>query len=95
MAAYVITSLSVNDPVAYEEYRKQVLATIDKYEGKFIVRGGKIEQLEGNWLPGRLVVIEFASTEQAKHWYNSPEYSAIKSIRINASTGDMLVVEGV
>ena len=95
MAAYVITSVSVNDPVAYEEYRKQVLAIVEKYEGKFIVRGGKIEQLEGNWMPGRLVVIEFPSTEQAKRWYNSPEYSAIKSIRINASTGDMLVVEGV
>ena len=94
MAGYAIVNMTIHDPVAYEEYRKQVQSTLDKFGGKFLVRGGKYEIMEGNWQPSRLVVLEFESFEQAKNWYNSEEYSAIKSIRINASTGDFLIVEG-
>lgn len=96
MAAYIIVGNEVTDPVAYEEYRKVVPATVEKYGGKFIVRGGKFEKLEGEaWQPKRVVVVEFPSYEQAKAWYDSEEYRGPKEMRQQASVGDIIVVEGV
>ena len=63
MAAYVIGEIEVTDPTTYEEYRKQVPAVVAKFGGKFIVRGGKVEPLEGNWAPKRVVALEFPSME--------------------------------
>ena len=73
MSAYAIAEIDVVDPAAYEDYRKQVLAVVTKYGGKFIVRGGKIDPKEGGWTPKRLVVVEFPSMAQAQKWYDSPE----------------------
>src|SRR6185503_16274548 len=74
MAAYVIGEIEVTDPASYEDYRKQVLATIQKYGGKFLARGGSVEALEGGWAPKRLVLLEFPSIDQLRKWYRSPEY---------------------
>lgn len=95
MPAYVIANVVVNDPVRYEDYRRLVLSTIEKFGGRFIVRGGAVEPLEGDWRPGRFVVVEFPSVERARAWWHSPEYSEAKAIRQATSTGTLLIVEGV
>ena len=94
MAAYVIGEIEVTDPALYEEYRKQVMAVVTRYGGKFIVRGGKVEPLEGGWAPKRLVALEFPSMEQAQKWYRSPEYAPLIALRQKASRGKLLIVEG-
>lgn len=94
MAAYVIAEIDVTDPVGYEEYRKLGPPTIAAYGGKFVVRGGKVEVLEGSWAPKRLVVIEFESVERAKEWWASQEYSAAKQVRQKTAVTNMIIVEG-
>lgn len=94
MTAYVIGEIEVTDPAAYEEYRKQVLAVVTKYGGRFIVRGGKVETLEGGWSPKRFVALEFPSREQARKWYASPEYAPLIRLRQKASRGKLILVEG-
>jgi len=94
MAAYVIVDIEIQDVAQYDEYRKRVPATIEKYGGKFLVRGGPFELLEGNWQPTRLVVLEFPSMAQAKRWYDSEEYREPKAIRLKASKASLLIVEG-
>ena len=95
MPAYVILEIEVTDPVIYEDYKKLSPCSLALYEGKFIVRGGKTETVESDWKPNCIVVVEFPSMEKAKAWYNSPEYTAAKQIRWKASTGKMLLVEGL
>lgn len=94
MSAYVIAEVDVADPAAYEDYRKQVPATVAKYGGRFIVRGGKVEPLEGGWTPKRIVLLEFPSFEQAQKWYRSPEYAPLIALRQRASRGRLVLVEG-
>jgi uncharacterized protein (DUF1330 family) len=74
MPAYVIVDLTVTDLPTMEEYRKRVPATLAAYGGRFLVRGGAHQTVEGDWKPNRLVVLEFPSMEQAKRWYDSEEY---------------------
>jgi uncharacterized protein (DUF1330 family) len=95
MPAYVIVEVEVNDPVEYEEYKKLTPASIAAYNGKFVVRGGATEALEGNWNPQRIVVLEFPSVERAKEWWHSEEYAKAKSIRQRTANTKMLVVEGM
>jgi len=95
MKGYVIGEIEVTDPEAYGDYRKQVPATIEKYGGRFAARGGKAEALEGGWTPKRIVVLEFASYEQALKWYRSPEYAPLIKLRQRASRGKLIVVEGL
>lgn len=94
MAAYVIAEVEVTDAATYEEYRKLVPATVAKYGGKFLVRGGAVEPKEGGWQPKRLVVLEFASLEQARAWYHSPEYAPALALRLKAARSKVLLVEG-
>jgi uncharacterized protein (DUF1330 family) len=94
MAAYVIGEIEVMDPSAYDEYRKQVPATVSKYGGRFVVRGGKAETLEGGWSPKRIVALEFPSVEQAQKWYRSSEYAPLIKLRQRASRGKLILVEG-
>lgn len=94
MAAYVVGEIEVTDAATYEDYRKQVLAVVTKYGGRFIVRGGKLEPLEGGWSPKRMVVLEFPSLEQAQKWYRSPEYAPLIALRQRASRGKLVLVEG-
>jgi len=95
MSAYIIVDVDIRDAAGLEEYRRQVPATIAKYGGRFIVRGGKFETLEGHWNPKRLVVLEFPSGEQAKRWYDSDEYRPLKGMRLKASESNLVLVEGV
>jgi uncharacterized protein (DUF1330 family) len=95
MPAYVIADIDITDPKAYEEYRSRVPATIAQYGGKYIVRGGKIDSLEGGWAPKRMAVLEFPSLEQAQKWYRSAEYAPLIKIRQKASRGRMVLVEGL
>jgi uncharacterized protein (DUF1330 family) len=94
MAAYVIGEIEVTDPAIYEDYRKQVLATVEKHGGRFIVRGGKVEALEGGWSPKRLVVLEFPSMQKLLTWYRSAEYAPLIKLRQKASRGKLIAVEG-
>jgi uncharacterized protein (DUF1330 family) len=95
MAAYVIADIDVTDPVVYEDYKKASPAPVAAHGGKFIVRGGAAEVLEGEWKPNRIVVLEFENIEQARKWYDSPEYEKPKALRQSASRGSLIVVDGV
>ena len=94
MAAYVIVDIEVTDPTAYEEYRALAPPLVAKYGGKYLVRGGNFEKVEGNWTPNRLVVLEFESLERAKEFYNSEEYEPVKQIRLKTTKSNMVMVEG-
>jgi uncharacterized protein (DUF1330 family) len=95
MAAYVIVDLTVTDLPTMEEYRKRVPATVAQYGGRFLVRGGAHQTVEGDWKPNRVVVLEFPSMEQAKRWYDSEEYREPKAMRLRAGRANLIMVEGV
>jgi uncharacterized protein (DUF1330 family) len=95
MPAYFIVDNEVTDPAGFEEYRKQVTGTLEKYGGKILVRGGQMQMLEGDWKPKRIVVTEFPSIEQARRWYDSEEYRALKALRLRTARGSVVLVEGV
>ena len=94
MSAYVIVEVQVNNEKEYEDYKKLTPGSVSAYDGKFIVRGGRAESLEGDWNPQRIVVLEFPSVEKAKEWWASKEYAPAKQIRQNAAATRMLVIEG-
>lgn len=94
MPAYVIADVAVHDPVAYREYSQLVPGTLEPFGGRFIVRGGEFERLEGDWQPARLVVLEFPSADHARRWYASQPYAAARAIRQQASSGSLILVEG-
>ena len=95
MKGYVIVDVEVTDPEKYAEYVKVVPPTISAFGGRFVVRGGKAENLEGDWVPKRMVVLEFESVETALKWWASEDYKAPKALRQSASVTNMIVVEGV
>lgn len=94
MKAYVIVDVRITDPARYEDYKKLTPGSLLPYEGKFVVRGGRCETLEGSWEPGRIVVLEFPSMEKAKAWWSSEGYAAARALRQSASLTQMIVVEG-
>jgi uncharacterized protein (DUF1330 family) len=95
MPAYVIADINVHNADEYESYKKISSEAAAAYGGKFVVRGGKSEVLEGTWEPRRTVVLEFSSVEQAKAWWNSEEYAPGKAIRQRTATSNIIVVEGL
>jgi uncharacterized protein (DUF1330 family) len=95
MPAYIIADVTVTDATTMDEYRKQVPGTLAQYGGRFLVRGGAHETLEGDWRPNRLVVLEFPSLEQARRWYDSQEYAGPKALRLEAGRTNLVVVDGV
>ena len=95
MSAYLIADVNVENADSYAEYRRQVLPLIERHGGKFIVRGGAHETLEGDWRPARLVIIEFPSLEQAKRWYDCEEYRDPKAMRLRAGRTNLVMVDGV
>lgn len=95
MPAYVIAEVEVTDATAYEDYRKQVPATVELYGGKYLVRGGATETKEGGWAPSRFVILEFPSMAQARQWYDSPEYTPARAIRQRASNSKVIFAEGL
>jgi uncharacterized protein (DUF1330 family) len=95
MAAYFIVDIDIRDAAFLEKYRKRMPATLAKYGGRYIVRGGTFETLEGNWKPKRLLLLEFPSVEHAKQWYDSEDYRPLKAMRLKASSSNVILVEGV
>ena len=95
MPAYVIVEVTIHNPEEYTDYMKLTPASIAAYDGRFVVRGGKTESLEGDWNPQRIVVLEFPSVERAKEWWSSPEYTPAKEIRQRTASTKMILVEGV
>jgi len=95
MSAYVFVEIEVTDPVLYEEYRRVAQTTIAAYGGRYIVRGGAAEGLEGGWDPKRIVMLEFESVERAKAWWASEEYAEPKTMRQRSARSRMIVVAGV
>ena len=93
MSAYFVVELEITNPEAMEPYRAAVGATIEQYGGRFIVRAGATELIEGGPEPKRVVILEFADTAAAKRWYHSPEYQKILPIRLANSTGRVFIVE--
>jgi len=93
MPAYIIGEIEVTNPAGYDAYRPLAGASIAQYGGKFIVRGGNAELVEGSPDPARIVVIEFADVAAAKRWYHSPEYQEALKIRLANSKGRVLLVE--
>jgi len=94
MAAYIIVEVDVTDAAGYEDYKKMVPPTLTAHGGKFVVRGGACETLEGDWRPKRIVVLEFPSVARAKAWWASDEYRAAKALRQRTAKSKMIVVEG-
>lgn len=95
MAAYVIYQGEVTDPERYEAYKERAAASIVAAGGRYIVRGGEVEVLEGDAPAGRTVVLEFATRQAAVDWYRSREYTDIKKLREGAAQARLYVVDGV
>ena len=93
MSAYVLVDIQVTDPVGYEEYKKLAPPAVTAYGGRYVARGGKTEKLEGDWLPKRLVILEFANVERAKQWLDSPEYQPAKAVRHKAEAALAIAIE--
>src|ERR1700751_852670 len=87
MPAYIIAELQVTDPTAYDGYRPLAAASIARFGGRFAVRGGKVDLLEGAPEPERIVVIEFPDADTARRWYRSEEYQKALKIRQSAAHG--------
>lgn len=94
MPAYIIVDITIHNAEAYEDYKKLTPASLLPYDGKFIVRGGQTETLEGDWRPERFVVLEFPTIEKARQWWASEEYALAKKIRQESATTKMILVEG-
>lgn len=94
MAAYVIADIEVKNAAAYEAYKKDVGATVAKFGGRFLVRGGAVTSHEGGWEPSRVVVLEFPDMARLEAWYNSADYKPLLEMRLAATTGRLIAVEG-
>ena len=95
MTAYLIVETDITDPEQYEHYKAASPGAIAAHGGRFVVRGGDLAVLEGDWTPKRLVVVEFDDLETAKRFYESPEYQAAIKLREGAANLNMVPVEGV
>ena len=95
MAAYVIVQLEITDPEGFAEYREKVGPQIEKHGGRYIVRGAEVENLEGEWDPGRLVILEFPTLEDAQRFYEAEEYQPLLALRKRTANTVLSIVEGV
>jgi uncharacterized protein (DUF1330 family) len=95
MPAYLLVDGEVIDPTRYENYKKLAPPAIAKHGGRYLVRGGATQQLEGDWQPKRIVVLEFPDADAARRFYDSPEYRAARAERAGAARMNIILVEGV
>jgi uncharacterized protein (DUF1330 family) len=95
MPAYVIVETDVHDPERYERYRAASPGAVHAGGGRFVVRGGELAVLEGDWHPSRVVILEFPDLEAARRWYESPEYEEAKRLREGAAKLRMVAVQGL
>jgi len=94
MAAYALINVDITDSAGFAEYRKLAPATISAFGGRFLTRGGATEVLEGEWIPSRLVILEFADVAAIKAWYGSPEYRQLLELRKRTAKSDFIVIDG-
>lgn len=97
MAAYVIIDISVREQAAkadYAQYSEKVRSIVEKHGGRYLARGGRITPVAGDWMPERIILIEFPSSDHVKQWWNSPEYKAIAGLRENSTLARAIIVEG-
>lgn len=92
MSVYVLADIDVHDPARYEDYKTLAANSVEQYGGRYAVRGAQVEVLEGDWPTARFVVLEFPDAESARRWYDSPEYSAARAVRQEASAGRFILV---
>jgi uncharacterized protein (DUF1330 family) len=92
--ALVVVEITIQNPDTYKEYMLLAPPTIAKHKGRYVVRGGTTETLEGDWNPQRFVVLEFPTAQAAKDWWSSPEYTKARKIRESCATARMLLVDG-
>jgi uncharacterized protein (DUF1330 family) len=95
MPSYVIVDITVRDRETYERYKQLAAPAVAAYGGRYLVRGGGSEILEGEWKPQRCVILEFPSVEAGRAWWDSPEYAPAKALRQSCAATEMLLVEGV
>ena len=95
MPASLIYDAVVTDPQQYDQYKALTPVAIAAYDGKFVVRGGKHESVEGDWNPNRMVMVEFPSYERAREFWNSPEYAAARKTREGAAIAKAVIVQGL
>lgn len=95
MSAYLIVDITVRDEKRYAAYRARVTDQITHYGGEYLVRGGRLERLEGDWSPTRVVVVRFESIAAARKWWESEDYAELKAIRQATTDTNMIVVEGL
>ena len=79
----------------FAQYSSRVPGVIEQYGGRFLVRGGATEAVEGSWTPARLVVVEFPSMEQLKRFYHSDEYAPLIELRNQSARTDMTFAESI
>ena len=91
----MIANIRIADPDRYPEYASRVPQTVERHGGRYLARGGKVEVLEGEWEPQRLVILEFESMERLREWYDSPEYDPLKKLRGEVADSQLVVVEGL
>jgi uncharacterized protein (DUF1330 family) len=94
MTAYILARVNVTDMARYQEYMKGTPGVIAQHGGRFVVRGGAKETVEGPEETARVVLIEFPSMEQARAFYRSPEYQKVKALREGAATGQFVILDG-
>lgn len=96
MSAYCFFDiLQVTNPAKLDEYRSRVGPVVAQYGGRYLVRGGKMDVVEGSWQPTFPVILEFPSLEQAHRWYDSDEYRDLKALRLSATRGNAVFLEGL
>jgi uncharacterized protein (DUF1330 family) len=95
MTAYVITQVVVHDQETFDEYRAKAGPVLAKFGGEFLVRGGRMEVLEGKWPYPRGVIIKFRDRDAAKRWHDSKEYGEVKKLRHASARANMIVVDGI
>ena len=95
MPAYVVVNVRVKNPERYPEYIALAPQSILAHGGRYIARGGKVDVMEGDWVPSRLVILEFANAERAKEWWNSEMYAAPKALRQQLADTELVIVEGL
>jgi uncharacterized protein (DUF1330 family) len=94
MPGYIVVQIRVRDAEQYERYKQLAQDSVAAFGGRYIVRGGATETLEGSWNPARLVILEFPTVEAARAWWHSPEYAEGKALRHSVADSEMLLVEG-
>ncbi|MBZ9660974.1 DUF1330 domain-containing protein [Mesorhizobium sp. ESP-6-4] len=95
MPAYVISDVTIRDREAFETYRTRAAASIAAHGGRYLVRGGEVETLEGSWKPGPLIVVEFPDIEIARRWYHSGDYAAALEVRDAALSRNLILIDGI